>query len=69
MAAAEDGYPRVLDRAGCLYGQGVDGRMEVLEERMDRLEKKIDRLTWALASAAVAFGSAALMLGVNLWLR
>jgi hypothetical protein len=68
MGAAEV-YPRVLDREGCLYGQGVGGRVEALDERMDRLEKKIDRLTWSLVSAAVGFGSAALMLGVNLWLR
>jgi len=66
---ANEVYPRVLDREGCLYGQQVGERLEALGERMDRLEKKIDRLTWSLVSAAVGFGTAALMLGVNLWVR
>lgn len=69
MAANANGYPRVLDRVGCLYGQGLEKRMERMEEYQEKFEQKIDRMTWALAGAALSFATAALMLGLNLWLR
>jgi len=68
MAADNDRYPRVLDRAGCIFGQQAVQRVERLEERMEGLEAKIDRLTWALAGAAITFATGAVMLALNLWM-
>lgn len=70
MANGDDnGYPRVLDRAGCLYGQRLEERMDKVEQLHDELKGKIDRMTWALVSAAVGLGTAAVMLALNLWVR
>jgi len=69
MAADGDGYPRVLDRAGCLYGQHLQEEMETMRETAEELKQKIDRLTWALAGAALSFGTAAVMLALNLWMK
>ena len=65
----DNGYPRVLDRGGCLYGQHLREDVTEVKNTVDELKQKIDRLTWALAGAALSFGTAAMMLGLNLWLR
>jgi len=64
--ADDNGYPRCLDKGGCLYGQHVGERMDAMDERVEGIESKIDKLTTALVGAAITFGTAALMLGINL---
>jgi len=62
----DNGYPRVLDSEGCLYGQSVDKRLATLDAKMGTLEKKIDRMTSALVGAAIAFATSAILLALNL---
>lgn len=69
MGDDDNGYPRVLDKTGCIYGQHVSGRMDEVDEKVKGIEKKIDKLTSALVGAAITFGTAALMLGLNLLTR
>ena len=68
MSNGPNGYPRVLDREGCVFGQHLGGEFEELKKRIDVLERKLDRLTTAMVMASITFGTAALMLGLNLWL-
>lgn len=69
MTADDDGYPRCLDRGGCLYGQHLSERMDGMDEEVKSIKSKIDKLTTALVGAAITFGTAALMLGINLLVR
>lgn len=69
MTGDDDGYPRCLDRGGCLYGQHLSERMDDVDQKVQSIEKKLDRLTTALVGAAITFGTAALMLGINLLVR
>jgi len=76
MADDGNGYPRILDRDGCLYGQShaatsasaiktLHIRIDNLEANMEKLEKKIDRLTWALVGLSLSIATAS----VTIWLR
>jgi len=65
----ENGYPRCLDRAGCIFGQGVEERVGKLEEQMEQVGRKIDKMTTALIGSALTFATAAVMLGINLAVR
>jgi len=65
----ENGYPRCLDRNGCLFGQGVEERVDRLEQQMEAVGRKIDKMTQALVGASLAFATAAVMLGINLAVR
>jgi len=69
MTPEQNEYPRCLDRAGCIFGQGVEERVERLEEQMGQVARKIDKMTQALVAATLAFATAAVMLGVNLAMR
>ena len=63
-----NGYPRVLDREGCVFGKHLAGEYEEMKKRMDVIERKLDRLTTAMVGASITFTTAALMLALNLWL-
>lgn len=69
MTPEENGYPRCLDRNGCLFGQGVEERVDRLEQQMEAVGRKIDKMTQALVGASLAFATAAVMLGINLAVR
>ena len=73
----DNGYPRVLDQEGCLFGQHlttqlktvetkVITRLENMETNMKGIKQKLDRMTWALVAASLTLGTAALMLALNL---
>jgi hypothetical protein len=67
--ADDNGYPRVLDKTGCIYGQHISERVDEVDEKVKGIEKKIDKLTAALVGAAITFGTAAVMLALNLLTR
>lgn len=69
MSPEENGYPRCLDRNGCIFGQGVEERVLKLEGQMEQVGRKIDKMTQALIGAALTFATAAVMLGINLAVR
>lgn len=66
MPENDDGYPRILDRQGCLYGQEVTRRLEKLEGTVEGMEAKIDKLIWAVAMAAFGLATSAILLAANL---
>lgn len=66
MTENDNGYPRVLDRQGCLYGQGVTRRLRELEGTMKGMETKLDRLILAVTVAAIGLAASAVLLAVNL---
>lgn len=63
--ADDNGYPRILDKQGCIFGQHVAEEVDDVKEKVKGIERKIDRLTWVLATAAVSFG----LLALSLWLK
>jgi len=69
VSPEENGYPRCLDRGGCIFGQGVEERVVKLETQMEAVGRKIDKMTTALLGAALTFATAAVMLGINLAVR
>ena len=66
MPGNDNGYPRILDRQGCLYGQEVTRRLKKLEETVEGMEAKIDKLILAVTMAAVGLATSAVLLAVNL---
>jgi len=66
MTENNDGYPRVLDRRGCLYGQGVERRIDELEGMMKRMEDKLDKLIWVLTAATIGLATSTILLALNL---
>ena len=62
-------YPRVLDRGGCLYGQGTRTRVDKLSGDIEQLGEQVGKLRQALVSAAVSLALAAVMLAINLIAR
>lgn len=66
MTVNDDGYPRILDRQGCLYGQGIERRINELEEAMERMERQLDKLIGAVTIAAIGLAANAILLALNL---
>jgi len=63
---SDNGYPRVLDKEGCLYGQQIAKDVSRLCKKFDTLTEKVDKLASRLTGAAIAFGSAAILLAINI---
>lgn len=65
----DEQYPRILNGAGCLFGQHLSTELAELKrsykERMRAMEKKLDRLTWAAFSVAIALMTASLTLWIT----
>jgi hypothetical protein len=65
----DNGYPRVLDAEGCVFGRHVMEEVKRIGDQYKELRKEMGKVKASLVGAAVAFGSAALMLALNLLLR
>lgn len=63
----DNGYPRVLDAKGCLYGrQYLKERVDAMDERTNKIEARLGKLTTALWGAAISFSVTAVLLALNL---
>ena len=68
-AAANNGYPRVLDEKGCIYGRGTVRRIEQLEETMDKLNSKLDKIITSSNGALIGLAVSAILLALNLLIK
>lgn len=55
----DNGYPRILDQQGCLFGQHLD-------EEVDKMDNKLDQIHSRTTALIVSLATASLLLALNL---
>jgi len=59
MAEKVNGWPRELDRGGCLFGQHISEKVETVCDTVESLRKTLVALVISLATTSI-------LLGINL---
>ena len=59
MTEGDNGYPRILDQEGCIFGQHIS-------EKVEKMDKKLDDLLKKTTALVITLGTASLLLALNL---
>lgn len=53
MTEGNNGYPRILDQEGCIFGQHSYERVKIMNEKLDSLQKTLVALVISLSTASI----------------
>ena len=66
MTESDNGYPRVLDQKGCIFGQHLALEIIAMKDSQKTIEEKLDKLRQAALAVAGSLVVASIMLALNI---
>jgi len=69
MTDESNGYPRVLDRQGCIYGQHLAEEITTMKGSQKTIEEKLDKLRQAAWGVTLSLVGATIMMALNIIIK
>jgi len=66
MTEKVNGWPRELDRSGCLFGQHISGKVDEIVTKVEALRKTLEALRKTLNTLVISLATTSILLAANL---